>query len=190
MFTRPPQERPPSDRNAEPHDHPAGQAEPERPSRRDFIRTGAVGLAGASIAPQLAGVQSATPADTQGLIGDGQGPCITQERLGFAAIDIARHLVDENEKGERTRRCRPPILECAQLGCMDSSTEAVADLPVKDPVLLEPERFCAGRKPEIVDGAGVGHAATGPTSLSSAMRAIAGRARTFSARRRTPGKRL
>jgi cytosine/adenosine deaminase-related metal-dependent hydrolase len=42
-------------------------------SRRKFLTAAAAGLAGASCArPQLAGVRSATPADTQGLIGDGR----------------------------------------------------------------------------------------------------------------------
>src|SRR5206468_1911105 len=44
---------------------------PGRPSRREFLAAGAAGLAGISVAPaQLAGVRSATEADTQGLIGD------------------------------------------------------------------------------------------------------------------------
>jgi cytosine/adenosine deaminase-related metal-dependent hydrolase len=42
-------------------------------SRREFLAATAAGLAGASCAQsQLAGVRSATPADTQGLIGDGR----------------------------------------------------------------------------------------------------------------------
>jgi 5-methylthioadenosine/S-adenosylhomocysteine deaminase len=41
------------------------------PSRREFFATAAAGLAGASFAPaQLAGLRSATPADTQDLIGN------------------------------------------------------------------------------------------------------------------------
>jgi 5-methylthioadenosine/S-adenosylhomocysteine deaminase len=43
------------------------------PSRRRFLAATAAGLAGASCASsQLAGVRSATPADTQGLVGDGR----------------------------------------------------------------------------------------------------------------------
>jgi len=56
----------------------------DRTSRRDFIRAGAVGLAGSTIAtiacqpaspaanPQLSSLRSATPADLQGLVGDGR----------------------------------------------------------------------------------------------------------------------
>jgi 5-methylthioadenosine/S-adenosylhomocysteine deaminase len=44
-----------------------------RPSRREFLTTTAVGLAGVSFAPaQGAGLRSATPAGTQTLIGDGR----------------------------------------------------------------------------------------------------------------------
>jgi len=60
-------------------------ARQDRTSRRDFIRVGAVGLAGSTIAtiacqpassntanPQLNSLRSATPADLQGLVGDGR----------------------------------------------------------------------------------------------------------------------
>jgi len=59
-------------------------ARQDRTSRRDFIRAGAVGLAGSTIAtiacqpasstpnPQLNSLRSATPADLQGLVGDGR----------------------------------------------------------------------------------------------------------------------
>src|SRR5215475_4496940 len=59
-------------------------ARQDRTSRRDFIRAGAVGLAGSTIAtiacqpaspaanPQLSSLRSATPADLQGLVGDGR----------------------------------------------------------------------------------------------------------------------
>jgi hypothetical protein len=60
-------------------------ARQDRTSRRDFIRAGAVGLAGSTIAtiacqpassntanPQLTSLRSATPADLQGLVGDGR----------------------------------------------------------------------------------------------------------------------
>src|SRR5215510_4516428 len=59
-------------------------ARQDRTSRRDFIRAGAVGLAGSTIAsiacqpasstpnPQLSSLRSTTPADLQGLVGDGR----------------------------------------------------------------------------------------------------------------------
>ena len=59
-------------------------ARQDRTSRRDFIRAGAVGLAGSTIAtiacqpasstpnPQSTSLRSATPADLQGLVGDGR----------------------------------------------------------------------------------------------------------------------
>src|SRR5215471_8604847 len=59
-------------------------ARQDRTSRRDFIRAGAVGLAGSAITtiacqpaspaanPQLSSLRSATPADLQGLVGDGR----------------------------------------------------------------------------------------------------------------------
>jgi len=63
---------PPDDRSNAPE---AGvhTATPVRRSRREFLMAGMTGLAGgAAIRAPLAGVRSATPADTQDLIGDGR----------------------------------------------------------------------------------------------------------------------
>ena len=116
-------------------------------------------------------------------------PCITQERLRLAAIDIARHLVEQNEERKAAIRRLLPVVECATLRCMYGGTKPRADIVVESLVTLEPQRPGAFGEPEIENCARVGHAETGPTSFNSAMRAMAGRARTFSARRFTLGKR-
>src|SRR5262249_19572435 len=73
----------------DPSQSEAGYGIPSRSSRRDFMKTGAAGLAGATFAAAgcrtaagirqttpsqgpLSGLRSATPADLQNLVGDGR----------------------------------------------------------------------------------------------------------------------
>ncbi len=118
-------------------------------------------------------------------------PRIAQERLRLPAMDIARHLVEQDEQGQRAHRRLPAISNATHLRRMDGGAEARARISSSKAGSFSNHSRLAtrGENQKSMTATRIDHAATGPTSFISAMRAIAGRARTSSARRFRPGKR-
>ena len=112
------------------------------------------------------------------------GARIAEERLGLAAEDIARELVEQQQQGERAVGRGSPVVEPAHLRLMHQRTEARADVGVECRVLLEPELARPVGEPEFQDVARRAH-----QLFFWITRCMAGRAATRSARRFTFGKR-
>ena len=99
--------------SATPDNDPATGTPRGHASRREFLAAGAASLAGAAMAPaQLAGLRSATEADTQNLIGDGR-----QRRIllrGGAVLSLDPRVGDFEKadvliEGKRIAEVRPNV---------------------------------------------------------------------------------
>src|SRR2546430_5633174 len=71
--------------------------------RRDFLKAGAAGLVAATAPAQLAGLRSATPADLQGLVGDGRKRRILLRGGAVLSLDAR---VGDFEKAEDRKSTR------------------------------------------------------------------------------------
>jgi len=133
-----------------PHDAPTSQAVRQngdhRFTRRRFLMTGAGGIAGASlatgscrstsgttVAPPLAGVRSATPADLQNLVGDGRKRRI----LLRGAVVLTRGRYKLNNVASQAG-CPPGIHLDRPCGCASAARSFRPHLPL----FVEERWFC------------------------------------------------